>query len=193
MAGQILKQADTGRHGSVPAGQTGVPVGCSVDRAERGCARTETPRQVLTDSTARHAVRGMARSMAADLGEHGIQTVHAVVDGWVAKPALRERYPDHDRWMDPDEVAVTYRRPVDYPESPRERDRPPPPRRRPLVLSVDARTAGSRLCCLWPAVRTGQTAGAWSVVRSPETRAGSESPVTVDSLKRRHDHHQAWM
>ncbi len=75
------------------------------------------PSESVTYSTARHAVRGMARSMAADLGEHGIQTVHAVIDGWIAKPALRERYPDHDRWMDPDEIAVTYRRLVDHPET----------------------------------------------------------------------------
>ena len=75
------------------------------------------PSERLTHATTRHAVRGMARSMATDLADHGIQTVHAVVDGWIAKPALREQYPDHDSWMDPDDIAVTYRRLVDHPDT----------------------------------------------------------------------------
>ena len=76
-----------------------------------------TPSDNVTYTTARHAVRGMARSMATDLGEHGIQTVHAVIDGWISRPDLREQFPDHERWMDPDEIAVTYRRLVEHPET----------------------------------------------------------------------------
>ena len=74
-----------------------------------------TPSENITYTTARHAVRGMARSMAANLGAHGIQVVHAIVDGWIESPDLRAEYPDHDRWMDPDEIAVTYRRLADHP------------------------------------------------------------------------------
>jgi hypothetical protein len=57
-------------------------------------------------ATARHALRG-ARSTNADpeLGAAGVQTVHVVVDGWIDKPSLRAAHPDHERWMDPDEVA----------------------------------------------------------------------------------------
>lgn len=78
-----------------------------------------TPGGDLTYSTARHAVRGMARSMAADetLGANGVETVHVVVDGWIAKPELRDEFPDHDRWMDPDEMAVVYRRLADGAET----------------------------------------------------------------------------
>ncbi len=58
-------------------------------------------------ATARHALRGLARSMNADpeLGAAGVQTVHVVVDGWIDKPSLRSAYPDHERWMDPEEIA----------------------------------------------------------------------------------------
>ncbi len=75
------------------------------------------PGENVAYTTARHAVRGMARSMAADLGDNGIQTVHVVIDGWIARPDLREQYPDHERWMEPDEIAVTCRRLVDNPET----------------------------------------------------------------------------
>jgi len=75
------------------------------------------PSENVAYAAARYAVRGIAKSMAATLGDRGIQTVHAVVDGWIANPDLRERYPDHDRWMDPDDIAVTYRRLVDHPDT----------------------------------------------------------------------------
>lgn len=80
---------------------------------------SRTPSGGLVDSTARHACRGLTRSIAADpeLGEDGVQAVHAVVDGWIAKPSLCEQFPDHDRWMDPDEIASTIRRLVDAPAS----------------------------------------------------------------------------
>ncbi|MFB6176132.1 MAG: SDR family oxidoreductase, partial [Halobaculum sp.] len=69
----------------------------------------------LTFSTSRHAVRGMARSMASDLGDHDIQTIHVIVDGWIASPELRSEFPDHDRWMEPDEIATVYRQLADDP------------------------------------------------------------------------------
>lgn len=65
------------------------------------------PSEALPTTTARHALRGLSRSMSADpgLGGDGVQTVHVLIDGWIDKPALREQYPDHDRWMDPEEIA----------------------------------------------------------------------------------------
>jgi hypothetical protein len=56
---------------------------------------------------ARFALRGTTLTLADDLSPAGIQVVHLVVDGWLDKPSLRERYPDHDRWTDPDAVADT--------------------------------------------------------------------------------------
>ena len=73
----------------------------------------------LPTATARHALRGMARSMSADpeLGAAGVQAVHVVVDGWIDKPGLRREYPDHDRWMDPDEIAERLYRLAEDPET----------------------------------------------------------------------------
>lgn len=65
------------------------------------------PTGTLATTTARHAARGLIRSMSADpkLGETGVQSMHVIVDGWIDKPLLREEYPEHDQWMDPDDVA----------------------------------------------------------------------------------------
>lgn len=79
--------------------------------------QARVPRGSVTAVTARHAVRGTARTMAHNLGEYGIQSIHVVVDGWIANPSLRERYPDHDDWMDPDEIARIYRDLADDPET----------------------------------------------------------------------------
>lgn len=67
----------------------------------------------IARSSARFALRGLAESMARDLD--AVQVVHAVIDGWIDKPALRERAPDRpdERWIDPDAVAREYRRLVD--------------------------------------------------------------------------------
>lgn len=75
------------------------------------------PSENLAFATARHAVRGMARSMSSDLGDRGVQTIHVVIDGWIENPDLRKQYPEHERWMDPDEVAATYRRLADNPQT----------------------------------------------------------------------------
>ncbi len=79
--------------------------------------QARVPRGGVASVTARQAVRGTARAMAHNLGEHGIQSIHVVVDGWIANPTLRERYPDHDDWMDPDEIAGVYRDLADDPET----------------------------------------------------------------------------
>lgn len=80
---------------------------------------SRTPSENTVDSTARHACRGLTRSIAADpeLGSNGIQAVHAIVDGWISKPSLHERFPDHDRWMAPGDIATVLRRLVDAPDS----------------------------------------------------------------------------
>jgi NAD(P)-dependent dehydrogenase (short-subunit alcohol dehydrogenase family) len=70
-------------------------------------------------ASARHALRGLAQSYARELGPEGVHVAHLVVDGWVDKPALRERFPDHEPWMDPDEVADTCWHLLDQPASAR--------------------------------------------------------------------------
>ena len=79
--------------------------------------QARVPRGGVASVTARQAVRGTARAMAHNLGEYGVQSIHVVVDGWIANPDLRERYPDHDDWMDPDEIARVYRDLADDPET----------------------------------------------------------------------------
>ncbi len=73
------------------------------------------PRGGVASVTAHQAVRGTARAMAHNLGEYGVQSIHVVVDGWIANSSLRERYPDHDDWMNADEVARVYRDLADDP------------------------------------------------------------------------------
>lgn len=77
------------------------------------------PSENVTYAAARHGTRGLVRSLASDpqLGAAGVQAVHLIVDGWVDKPALREAYPDHDRWMDPDDVAERIHRIATAPET----------------------------------------------------------------------------
>lgn len=54
---------------------------------------------------ARHGLRGLMRAYADDLGPQGVHVAHLLVDGWLDTPSLRERFPDHDTWTDPDDVA----------------------------------------------------------------------------------------
>jgi len=56
---------------------------------------------------ARHGLRGLLRAYADDLSPQGVHVAHLLVDGWLDTPALRERYPDHEPWTDPDAVADT--------------------------------------------------------------------------------------
>jgi NAD(P)-dependent dehydrogenase (short-subunit alcohol dehydrogenase family) len=56
-------------------------------------------------AAARHGLRGLLRSYADDLGPQGVHVAHLLVDGWIDKPSLRERFPDHETWTDPDAVA----------------------------------------------------------------------------------------
>jgi NAD(P)-dependent dehydrogenase (short-subunit alcohol dehydrogenase family) len=61
-------------------------------------------------SAAKFAVRGMAESMARELGPKGIHVAHVVIDGGIATPAVREAYPDADpeELLDPDAIAESY-------------------------------------------------------------------------------------
>lgn len=60
-------------------------------------------------SAAKFAVRGMAESMARELGPAGIHVAHVVIDGQIDTPALGDsREVDSDRVLDPDAIADSY-------------------------------------------------------------------------------------
>lgn len=61
-------------------------------------------------SAAKFAVRGMAESMARELGPEGIHVAHVVIDGQILTPAAKERYGDRpdETFLDPDEMAESY-------------------------------------------------------------------------------------
>ena len=61
-------------------------------------------------SAAKFAVRGMAESMARELGPEGIHVAHVVLDGQINTPTLRRQNPnrDEDSLLDPDEIAESY-------------------------------------------------------------------------------------
>ncbi|WP_049921001.1 SDR family NAD(P)-dependent oxidoreductase [Halopiger djelfimassiliensis] len=62
-------------------------------------------------SSAKFAVRGLARGMAKELGPEGIHVAHVVLHGGIDTPRTRRAMPGVDRssLLDPDEVATTYR------------------------------------------------------------------------------------
>lgn len=61
-------------------------------------------------SSAKFAARGMAESMARELGPEGIHVAHVVIDGQILTPSAKERNPDRDEetFLDPDEIAESY-------------------------------------------------------------------------------------
>ena len=61
-------------------------------------------------SSAKFAARGMAESMARELGPQGIHVAHVVLDGQIATPGALDSAPERDRetYLDPDAVAETY-------------------------------------------------------------------------------------
>ncbi len=61
-------------------------------------------------SAAKFAVRGLAESMARELGPEGVHVAHVVVDGQILTPAAGRRQPDRDEetFLDPDAIAETY-------------------------------------------------------------------------------------
>ncbi|WP_435348897.1 SDR family NAD(P)-dependent oxidoreductase [Haloarchaeobius sp. HRN-SO-5] len=61
-------------------------------------------------SAGKFAARGMAESMARELGPRGIHVAHVVIDGPIGTPGARERAPDRDdeEFLDPDAIADSY-------------------------------------------------------------------------------------
>jgi NAD(P)-dependent dehydrogenase (short-subunit alcohol dehydrogenase family) len=61
-------------------------------------------------SAGKFAARGMAESMARELGPAGIHVAHVVIDGQIRPPedADRSRDLDYDEYLDPDAIADSY-------------------------------------------------------------------------------------
>lgn len=61
-------------------------------------------------SAAKFAVRGMAESMARELGSEGIHVAHVVIDGQILTPNAKERYGERadETFLDPDDIAESY-------------------------------------------------------------------------------------
>jgi len=61
-------------------------------------------------SAGKFAARGLAESMARELGPEGIHVAHVVLDGQIDTPGLRERAPDRDpeTLLSPEAIADTY-------------------------------------------------------------------------------------
>lgn len=63
---------------------------------------------------AKHALRALAQSMARELGPQGIHVAHAIVDGPIDMPWIRENFPDlvksrpADGLLAPDDIAESY-------------------------------------------------------------------------------------
>jgi len=61
-------------------------------------------------SAAKFGVRGMAESMARELGPEGIHVAHVVIDGQILTPQVQRSSPDRDdaEFLDPDAIADSY-------------------------------------------------------------------------------------
>lgn len=63
---------------------------------------------------AKMALRGLAQSMARELGPQGIHVAHVIIDGAIDTPWIREMFPDmvaskpEDGLLAPDDIAETY-------------------------------------------------------------------------------------
>lgn len=70
-------------------------------------------------SASKFGARGMAESMARELGPDGIHVAHVVIDGQILTPAVRETYPERHQteFLDPDDVADAYWNLVEQPRS----------------------------------------------------------------------------
>jgi NAD(P)-dependent dehydrogenase (short-subunit alcohol dehydrogenase family) len=68
---------------------------------------------------AKMAQRGLAQSMARELGPDGVHVFYAVVDGVIDTPATREQMSDKDDdfFLDPDDIARSYLALAQQPES----------------------------------------------------------------------------
>jgi len=65
-------------------------------------------------SSAKHALRSLAQSMAKELGPQGVHVAHVVIDGAIDTPWIRENFPDRaalkseDGILEPDAIAEMY-------------------------------------------------------------------------------------
>jgi NAD(P)-dependent dehydrogenase (short-subunit alcohol dehydrogenase family) len=54
------------------------------------------------------ALRGLAQSMARELGPRGIHVAHFVIDGGIAGTRTGRDHGDDDKWLSPQAIAETY-------------------------------------------------------------------------------------
>ena len=59
-------------------------------------------------SAAKFGARGLAESMARELGPEGVHVAHVVVDGQILGPNVDTGDRDGDEYLDPDEIARQY-------------------------------------------------------------------------------------
>lgn len=61
-------------------------------------------------ATGKFALRALAQSMAREFGPQGVHVAHAVIDGQIETPRLRQASPERDAstTLDPDSIAETY-------------------------------------------------------------------------------------
>lgn len=59
-------------------------------------------------SAAKFAVRGMAESMARELGPDGIHVAHVVIDGQILIPSMDRGERGEEEFLDPDAIADAY-------------------------------------------------------------------------------------
>jgi NAD(P)-dependent dehydrogenase (short-subunit alcohol dehydrogenase family) len=65
-------------------------------------------------SSAKHALRALAQSMAKELGPEGVHVAHVVIDGAIDTPWIRENFPDRaalkpqEGILEPDAIAEMY-------------------------------------------------------------------------------------
>ena len=64
----------------------------------------------LAFSSAKFATRGLAASLAREIGPHGIHIAHVIVDGIIDTPGLHQRYKlsENEPLLEPDAIADTY-------------------------------------------------------------------------------------
>ncbi|MWG36662.1 SDR family NAD(P)-dependent oxidoreductase [Halomarina oriensis] len=59
-------------------------------------------------SAAKFACRGMAESMARELGPQGVHVAHVVIDGGIGTPSVGGEDTDEEGYLDPDAIAESY-------------------------------------------------------------------------------------
>jgi len=59
-------------------------------------------------SAAKFGARGLAESMARELGPEGVHVAHVVLDGGILPPGKDTSDADAEQYLDPDEIAASY-------------------------------------------------------------------------------------